>query len=160
MKKEALNEKEKLFCRYYAEHRTPREAAALAGYKNPEKSGRQLTSQSRILDYSKKLSTLPPRMQEVADGLRRIAFGNITDVIKLVTAENIGDIDPEGLDLIMISELKMPRGGGIEVKLQDRVKALERLQQIAANTAEESQSSFFGALSKTAQLLEEGNDEL
>lgn len=159
MKKETLNEKEKLFCRYISEHRTPREAAALAGYKNPKKTGRQLISKQRISEYAKGLPVLPPGMQEVADGLRRIAFGGIADVIRLLTAEEIKDLDPESLDLVMISELKFQRGGGIEVKLQDRVKALEKLQQIAASTSEESQSSFFGALAKTAELLEEDKME-
>ncbi len=108
----------------------------------------------------KSLPVLPPGMQEVADGLRRIAFGGIADVIRLLTAEEIKDLDPESLDLVMISELKFQRGGGIEVKLQDRVKALEKA---AANCGKhlggKPKLVLRCACKKTAELLEEDKME-
>ena len=67
----------------------------------------------------------------VAAGLKRLAFGSCTDAVYLVFADELPP--PEvigGLDLFNVSEIKRVKGGGVEVKLFDRLKALEKLFEL------------------------------
>ncbi|MFR7483143.1 MAG: terminase small subunit, partial [Eubacterium sp.] len=60
---------------------------------------------------------------EVREGLKRLAFGEIKDAVLLLFAQE-GDILSQlpGLDLYNISEIKRPKGGGMEIKFFDRIK--------------------------------------
>lgn len=64
----------------------------------------------------------------VIAGLKRLAFGSCSDAVYLVFAE---ELPPPGviekLDLFNVSEIKRVKGGGVEIKLFDRQKALEKL---------------------------------
>ena len=60
----------------------------------------------------------------------------------------------EKLDLFNVSEIKRPKGGGLEIKFFDRLKALEKLAALGG-AEENSQSSFIKALSEGARLLSE-----
>lgn len=58
------------------------------------------------------------------------------------------------LDLFNVSEIRRPRGGGIEIKFFDRIKALQCLEQISGtNTA----SPLYRALEESARALREGD---
>lgn len=88
--------------------------------------------------------------KEVSEGLRRLAFGEIQDAVSLLFESEEGIIAklPQ-LDLFNISEIKRVKGGGMEIKFFDRLKALEKLGQ-AISTADKSQSkSFYDALEKS-----------
>jgi phage terminase small subunit len=64
----------------------------------------------------------------VIAGLKRLAFGNCTDAVYLVFADELPPPDViSRLDLFNVSEIKRVKGGGVEVKLFDRQKALEKL---------------------------------
>ena len=60
----------------------------------------------------------------------------------------------EKLDLFNVSEIKRPKGGGMEIKFFDRLKALEKLAQLTGGK-ENAESSFIRALSEGARLLSE-----
>lgn len=49
-------------------------------------------------------------------GYRRIAFGNISDAVKLILESDGDRLDAEKLDLFNVAEIKKPRGGGMEIK--------------------------------------------
>lgn len=89
--------------------------------------------------------------RDVTDGLRRLAFGDIQDAVTLLfeSDENILNMLP-GLDLFNISEIKRPKGGGMEIKFFDRIKALEKLAGIADADEKQSAFSFYEALEKSA----------
>ena len=55
--------------------------------------------------------------KEVCDGLRKLAFGDITDAVGLLfeDEEEILRKLPK-LDLFNVSEIKRPKGGGMEIK--------------------------------------------
>lgn len=88
---------------------------------------------------------------EIIDGLRRLAFGDITDAIILLyeSEDNIINRLPE-LDLFNISEIKRPKGGGMEIKFFDRLKALDKLRELAEGTRENGATSFYEALERGA----------
>ncbi len=137
-------------------HYSPREAAAKAGLKNPEKSGLKLLAMPQIKSRIEELSRPKIRLGEVESGLRRLAFGDLSDVIRLITTENISDLSLEKMDLMLVSELKYSKNG-VEVKLFDRMKALLKLAELAEAAAESGEEGFFEALNKSAAAL--GSDE-
>jgi len=65
------------------------------------------------------------RREEVLRRLAQLAFGRANDAVRL--ALRPGEVDPEELDLSAVAEFKVTDKGGVEVKLADRVQALETL---------------------------------
>ena len=151
-----LTSREALFCRLYASCRNAREAAFKAGYSVcPEITARKLLSQSKIVKEVKRIENEAyASSEEVRAGLRRIAFSSSADAVKLLLADNYDDIDVEALDLFNIAEIKRPKSGGIEIKLFDRIKALEKLGDISDNAENSSAKPFYAALEKSAASLE------
>ncbi len=81
-----------------------------------------------------------------ADVLRRLAqlaFGQANDCVKLVLQEGV-DID--SLDLSLLSEVKRNDKGTVEVKLLDRVRALEQLLSAAGSQEDGCAEAFFAAM--------------
>ena len=79
---------------------------------------------------------------DVIRRLAQLAFGQANDCVKLVLCEGI-DIDK--LDLSLLSELKRNDKGTVEIKLIDRIRALEQLLS-AGTEAEGCAEAFFAAL--------------
>lgn len=103
--------------------------------------------------------------QEINDGLRQLAFGDVKDCIYLLFAgeEDILTSLPK-LNLMNISEIKRPKGGGMEIKFFDRIKALERLGTAERESMDEP-LSFYSALQQGAQNInrvfeEQSNEQL
>ena len=88
--------------------------------------------------------------------LRRIAFGSYADAVKLMFFDAPDEQKIEELDLFNIAEIKRPKGGGLEIKFFDRLKALEKLSQLEEGSEDASFSPFYEALKKGAEALEEG----
>lgn len=65
---------------------------------------------------------------DIARRLAELAFGKSNDCVKLVLGE---DVQIEGLDLSLLTELKRNDKGTLEVRLVDRLKALELLANFA-----------------------------
>ena len=160
--KMALTEKEKLFCSYFSESRNARSSAARAGYgllsqRNGLKLLRRKDIRAEIerIDRSKLVSA-----EEIAAGYRQLAFGSVADALKLIYLEEVPTaIMLEKLDLFNVSEIKRPKGGGIEIKFFDRMKALEHLEAMNGGSEESSALPFYAALEKSADALKGGSDE-
>lgn len=88
---------------------------------------------------------------EVREGLRRLAFGEIQDAVLLLFADENEIIErlPE-FNFYNISEIKRPKGGGMEIKFFDRIKALEKLREIDGAVHAEP-VSFYKALEEGAK---------
>ena len=54
------------------------------------------------------------------------------------------------LDLFNVSEIKRPKGGGMEIKFFDRLKAIDKLRELAVEQDNKEKTSFFDALEKSA----------
>lgn len=92
--------------------------------------------------------------KDVIDGLGRLAFGNIQDAITLLfeTEESILSVLPS-LDLFNVSEIKRQKGGAMEIKFFDRLKAFEKLKEIIGTDERQSCASFYDAIEKSAGKL-------
>ncbi len=62
-----------------------------------------------------------------AAGYARLAFGSVKDAVGLLYKSNPTDEELEDADLFLVSEIKRPRDGSMEIKFFDRLKALEKL---------------------------------
>lgn len=156
MKKD-LTEKEKLFCSYYAGFGDARGCAARAGFcVSPSKTAQKLLARQDIRAEINRLEKERRTFSAQAEkGLCRLAFGSVTDALRLMLCEETLSVEEiERLDLFNVSEIKRPKGGGIEIRFFDRLKALEKLSQISGGT-ESTESSFVRALSEGARLLSE-----
>lgn len=67
-------------------------------------------------------------------GFERLAFGNINDATFLVFSEELPPPSTIAkLDLFNVSELKRIKGGGVEIKIFDRQKALEKMLEYSSS---------------------------
>ena len=121
------------FCCWYALLGSVEEAAAKAGF--PE--GSALSDGLGCLKNPgcrKKIAELRELLSDgggVITGLKRLAFGNCRDAAVLAFAEEMPPPEVIGsLDLFNVSEIKRVKGGGVEIKLFDRLKALEKLFEL------------------------------
>lgn len=150
--KENLTQKEKLFCSYYAQTRNLRESAARAGYSlHPEKTALRLINKKAIKNEIENKIDQSKFKNEVAVGLRRLAFGSVSDPVKLLLMAESDIFDIESLDLFNVSEIKRPKAGGMEIKFFDRFKALEKLMSISQDSQADGAMPFYKALEKGAK---------
>lgn len=156
-KKKALTKKEQLFCSYYAACGNPRRAAAKAGWKiGAERTGLLLLRRSDIRGEILRTVKESAELAAVQSGWARLALGEIGDAVRLLYHN--GEEPPPELDemeLLNVAEIKRPRGGGLEIKFFDRIKALEKLQELSAAGEVDESASFYAALENGAAALRE-----
>ena len=80
--------------------------------------------------------------EDVARRLAELAFGKANDCVRLVIED---DPQLKKLDLSLLTEVKRNDKGTVEVKLVDRLKALEQLALLAQDQGQELES-FLKAL--------------
>ena len=80
--------------------------------------------------------------EDVTRRLAELAFGQPNDCVRLALEECS---DLEGLDLSLLSEIKRSEKGMVEIKLIDRLKALEQLAQ-SAESGNDGMAKFLEAL--------------
>ncbi len=80
--------------------------------------------------------------EDVVRRLAELAFGKANDCVKLVLKD---DAVLNRLDLSLLTELKRSDKGAVEVRLVDRLKALEQLA-VLAQAGGEDVESFLKAL--------------
>ena len=79
---------------------------------------------------------------DVTRRLAELAFGKPNDCVRLVLGDPEG---LEGMDLSLLSELRRSEKGAVEVRLVDRLKALEQLAVLAESQGSDLES-FLQAL--------------
>jgi hypothetical protein len=89
-----------------------------------------------------------------------MVFSKSNAILKIIFFDKEKDKDLNHLDLRMVSEIKRQAGGGIEVKLQNRVELLKLLAQHFAEEKKQSEApneaeSFFAAMDKAATSLKD-----
>lgn len=156
----------KRFCRYYLLLGNGEEAALRAGAA-PEAAAdyaaETLHSHLCRSELKRLAAQSPVPIQAlVLTGLTRLAFGKANDAAKLVFADELPPPSVlDTLDLFHVSELKRIKGGGVEVKLFDRQKALERLLECAGSAdSAAAANALLAALSVPAEVNDaEQHDE-
>ena len=71
-----------------------------------------------------------PERSDVLKKLGELAFGSANDCVKLALSE---DVNVDALDLSQLAEVRRSGNGGVEVRLIDRLKALEQLAALAVD---------------------------
>lgn len=159
--KSTLTEREKQFCYNYVNTGNVQSAALKAGYKvNPEIVGTRLLCRQDVNDaldniYKQKKKNL---IYKAFNGYEKLAFGDISDAIKLVYSNDLSIKEISKMDLFNISEIKKPKDGSMEIKFFDRIKALEKLQQLNLNE-EKSEMSLYAALDRGAKAILKNQQE-
>lgn len=92
--------------------------------------------------------------KKLMEGFERLAFGNITDAVRLLFCDELNIRTLNKLDLFLISEIKRPKGGGIEIKFFDRLKALQCLEEMYHQELGDH-SGFYRALEQGVHTFEE-----
>lgn len=85
--------------------------------------------------------------EDVARRLAELAFGKANDCVRLALEE---DLHLEKLDLGLLSEIKRNEKGTVEIKLVDRLKALELLAALAQSQGTDLES-FLQALQESGE---------
>lgn len=154
-KKENLTQRERMFCIYYVSCGNSKEAAVRAGYKQPEKNGAMLLMREDITLYIDRLSSSGVRnsRQMARAGYERLAFGDVSDAVRLMFEGDPAAVDPARYDLFNVAEIKRPKDGAMEIKFFDRIKALEKLEDIDENDRS-NVSDFYKALVGTSPMEE------
>ena len=83
---------------------------------------------------------------------------SVSDAISLLYKSDPSKEDLEGMDLFLVSEIKRPKDGSMEIKFFDRLKALEKLG--AGGEHETGAKQLFDAISNSARAVndkENGN---
>lgn len=159
MKTKKLTTKEQLFCHSFALYANAREAASKSGYASPERAGMKLMARKEIRDEISRIRSLKTGNEEIICGLKRLAFGSVADCLKLILCDTQENFDTEKMDFFNIAEIKKPKGGGLEIKFFDRLKALEKLSQICESNDDDSSMPFYEAIRKSAKALEGKRNE-
>ena len=72
--------------------------------------------------------------------------------MKLLFLDEITEEYIEKLDLFNVSEIKRKKGGDVEIKFFDRLKALERLEEMC-EPSDSGETSLYAAIEKGAAAL-------
>lgn len=133
MSENDMKSKRKRFCTLYVMLGDAEEAAVKAGFDR-ERALDEAVACLRSSACRRSISELRKALGDggsVISGLRRLAFGSCNDAVLLALSEDIPSAEALGsLDLFNVSEIKRIKGGSVEVKLFDRMKALEKLYEL------------------------------
>lgn len=119
----------------------------------PEKSAVRLLNRKEIQSEIERIDKKRKRSEaDISAGYLRLAFGCVSDAVKLIFSDDITEERIDDLDLFNISEIKRKKGGDVEIKFFDRLKALEHLYEMSEGT-DSGEASIFDAIRKGASAL-------
>lgn len=149
-----MNQKldEKAFCRVYLRTMDPEQAAEAVDRRD----GFSLLGRKAIQERLERMRNSAAGQLRREDALRQlaqIAFGQAGDVVRLALRPETAE--PEEMDLSLLSELKVT-DKGVEVKLVDRVRALETLCELLEDTGSGGAEALYQALEAASSELEAG----
>ena len=159
MKQSDEAKRRELFCIFMARGFSPEESVRRAGYGAGD-CGRQSAAllgdakvRRRISRLMKDLCCRAPE-QTARAGLERLALGDVGGVLAL-----LGDEETfiRNADLFHVAELRRPKGGGIELKFYDRLRALSLLAEMGAG-GDSAAGSLLSALEKSARAVGSAED--
>ena len=162
-KHDSLTAREKLFCSYYVNSGNYKEAALLAGFRQPEKAASSLIMRDDINEMIRKIydARTESCRRKARAGYERLAFGSISDAVKLMFENDIPDGNFDAYDLFNVAEIKRPKDGALEIKFFDRIKALEKLEcsdDTKKNNVSEFYSALVGGISRIKENVQDGDD--
>ena len=132
-------------------------SARRAGFRNPDSEGERLLCNEKICAELERLSELRGRLLSAMSviGYQRLAFGSAADAASLLFEENPSREALGKMDLFLVSEIRRPKDGAMEIKFFDRARALEKLASLSMER--ESSGSLYDAIGSVAERSE-GDD--
>lgn len=149
------------FCCFYVMLGNVSEAAVKAGFPRERAlvSGIRCLSRPQCRKRIEELRNALADRRAVISGLKRLAFGSCSDAVYLVFAEELPPPDVlSSLDLFNVSEIKRVKGGGVEVKLFDRLRAIEKLSELE-NTLSDAESAAGLIRALTGGCTKDGDED-
>lgn len=137
-------QRKRAFAYHYYRGQEPAQAAKLAGWP-PEEGVRLLRDAvvRRQLSQLRQAAQDPSDPQESARrGLERIIFCDNRGAVRLLEGEEEAEADLAG-----VAEFKRPKGGGLEVRFYDKLKAIQMLQEMTP-AADNAANALLEALSR------------
>ena len=142
-----------LFCSVFLRTMDPEQAAKAAGQEDGF-AALALKSIRRRLEKMRGAAAGELRREDALRRLAQLAFGRANDAARLALCPR--EVDPGSLDLSAVAELKVTDKGAVEVKLVDRVRALETLCALLGEAGGGGAEELYRALEDAAGQLEEG----
>ena len=155
--KNKLTAREREFCLSFMQSGDAQLSARRAGFRNPDSEGERLLCNEKICAELERLSELRGRLLTAMSviGYQRLAFGSAADAASLLFEENPSREALGKMDLFLVSEIRRPKDGAMEIKFFDRARALEKLASLSMER--ESSSSLYDAIGSVAERSE-GDD--
>ena len=155
--KNKLTAREREFCLSFMQSGDAQLSARSAGFRNPDSEGERLLCNEKICAELERLSELRGRLLTALSviGYQRLAFGSAADAASLLFEENPSRETLGKMDLFLVSEIRRPKDGAMEIKFFDRARALEKLASLSMER--ESSSSLYDAIGRVAERSE-GDD--
>ena len=92
------------------------------------------------------------RREEVIAGYRRLAFGTGNDALRLLFCEQPSPEELAALDIFNVSDIKRPKGGGLEIRFFDRCEALLRLEAMDGSASGmDGAKAFYEAIAQSVK---------
>ena len=155
--KNKLTAREREFCLSFMQSGDAQLSARSAGFRNPDSEGERLLCNEKICAELERLSELRGRLLTALSviGYQRLAFGSAADAASLLFEENPSRETLGKMDLFIVSEIRRPKDGAMEIKFFDRARALEKLASLSMER--ESSGSLYDAIGSVAERSE-GDD--
>ena len=155
--KNKLTAREREFCLSFMQSGDAQLSARRAGFRNPDSEGERLLCNEKICAELERLSKLRGRLLTALSviGYQRLAFGSAADAASLLFEENPSRETLGKMDLFLVSEIRRPKDGAMEIKFFDRARALEKLASLSMER--ESSGSLYDAIGSVAERSE-GDD--
>ena len=155
--KNKLTAREREFCLSFMQSGDAQLSARRAGFRNPDSEGERLLCNEKICAELERLSELRGRLLSALSviGYQRLAFGSAADAASLLFEENPSRETLGKMDLFIVSEIRRPKDGAMEIKFFDRARALEKLASLSMER--ESSGSLYDAIGSVAERSE-GDD--
>ena len=152
--KNKLTAREREFCLSFMQSGDAQLSARRAGFRNPEAEGERLLCNEKICAELERLSELRGRLLTALSviGYQRLAFGSAADAASLLFEENPSREALGKMDLFLVSEIRRPKDGAMEIKFFDRARALEKLASLSMER--ESSGSLYDAIGSVAERSE------
>ena len=152
--KNKLTAREREFCLSFMQSGDAQLSARRAGFRNPDSEGERLLCNEKICAELERLSKLRGRLLTALSviGYQRLAFGSAADASSLLFEENPSREALGKMDLFLVSEIRRPKDGAMEIKFFDRARALEKLASLSMER--ESSSSLYDAIGSVAERSE------
>ena len=90
--------------------------------------------------------------QTALEGFRRLAFGDIRDAVKLLFCDELNPRALHNMNLFAVSEIRRPKGGGMEIRFFDRIESLRLLSEL--ENADNGADGLLSAIERGAAALD------